>query len=50
LVEIGRVEGVKRILGEILPENVGMKRVTEKLGFKLHYDIEEGLTHAVLEL
>jgi len=50
LVEIGRAEGVKRIVGEILPENIGMKRVTEKLGFKLRYDIEEGLTHAVLEL
>lgn len=50
LVEIGRAEGLKRIVGEILPENIGMKRVTEKLGFKLKYDIEEGLTHAVLEL
>lgn len=50
LVEIGRAEGLKRIIGNILPENIGMKRVTEKLGFKLKYDIEEGLTHAVLEL
>lgn len=50
LIEIGRVEGVKRIVGEILPENIGMKRVTEKSGFKLRYDIEEGLTHAVLVL
>jgi acetyltransferase len=50
LVEIGRAEGLKRIIGEILPENIGMKRVTEKLGFKLKYDIEECLTHAVLDL
>ncbi len=50
LIEIGRAEGLERIVGEILPENVGMKRVTEKLGFTLKYDIEEGLTHAVLEL
>lgn len=50
LIEIGRVEGVKRIVGEILPENIGMKRVTEKLGFRLKYDIEEGITHVALEL
>lgn len=50
LIEIGRAEGLQRIIGEILPENTGMKRVAEKLGFKLSYDIEEGLTHAVFEL
>ncbi len=50
LVEIGRVEGIARIVGEILPENTGMKRVTEKLGFVLKYDIEEGLTRATLTL
>jgi acetyltransferase len=50
LIEIGRVEGVKRIVGEILPENTGMKRVAEKLGFTLKYDLEAGLTHAALDL
>jgi len=33
LLDIGREEGVEKIMAEILPENEGMRRVCEKLGF-----------------
>jgi len=36
LIEIGRDEGLDRITADILPENVAMQRVCEKLGFRLH--------------
>ena len=35
LVEYGEREGVTRITADILPENVGMKRAAEHVGFKL---------------
>lgn len=35
LVEFGRDEGLERITAEILPQNVGMQRVAEKVGFHL---------------
>lgn len=50
LVEIGRAEGVDRIIAEMLPDNAGMKRVCEKLGFRLHYDAELQLVLASLDL
>jgi acetyltransferase len=50
LVQIGRAEGIKRIVGNILPENYDMQRVSERLGFKTHHDHEEGLIKAVCEL
>ncbi len=33
LVDIGKQEGVKRIVADILPENIGMIRVSEQVGF-----------------
>jgi acetyltransferase len=50
LVEIGRNEGIKRIVGYILPENYEMQRVSEKLGFQTQHDVQEGLVKAVLEI
>lgn len=50
LIAIGRAEGLRRIFGEILPDNVGMQRVCEKFGFKLTYQREEGFTLAELVL
>ncbi len=50
LIEVARAEGIKRLIGEILPENAGMKRLAEKLGFTLHYDFEAGVTRAELVL
>ncbi|MDP9373573.1 MAG: bifunctional acetate--CoA ligase family protein/GNAT family N-acetyltransferase, partial [Chloroflexota bacterium] len=41
LLRIGRDEGLRRITAEILPENSGMQRVAEKLGFRLRHDFEE---------
>ncbi len=50
LLEVARAEGVARVVGEILPENLGMKRLAEKLGFELTYDIENGITRAELKI
>ena len=33
LLEIARNEGIERVVAEIMPENVGMRRVCTKLGF-----------------
>ena len=35
LVQYGRDEGMHRIVADILPENTGMIRVSEQLGFKI---------------
>ena len=50
LVEVGRQEGIKRISAEILPENLGMQTVCEKLGFKLEHRREEGIVLAEIRL
>jgi acetyltransferase len=50
LIEIGRAEGIKRIIGYILPENYEMQRVSEKLGFQTQHDVQEGLVKATLEI
>jgi acetyltransferase len=49
LVQVGRDEGLARIVGDVLPENVEMLRVCEKLGFKLSRDMEEPVVRAVLD-
>jgi acetyltransferase len=38
LVQIGREEGLARIIGHILPENGAMQRVARKAGFTLRFD------------
>jgi acetyltransferase len=38
LVQIGRDEGLRRIIGHISPENATMKAVSEQVGFKLRFD------------
>ncbi len=35
LLDIGLIEGVDKVMAEILPENEGMRRVCEKLGFDI---------------
>ncbi|MDP9374041.1 MAG: GNAT family N-acetyltransferase, partial [Chloroflexota bacterium] len=47
---IGRDEGLRRITAEILPENSGMQRVAEKLGFRLRHDFEEEVVKAEIDL
>jgi len=48
LVAIGRQEGVKRIVGDILPDNIGMIRVSEQVGFACKYHADEGVVKATL--
>ncbi len=50
LVQIGRQEGVVRITADILPENTGMIRVSEQVGFTCKYDAEEGVVKAEIRL
>ena len=50
LVEIGQHENLHRITGDIVPENIEMQRVSEKVGFKLARDPEENLVRATYEL
>jgi acetyltransferase len=50
LIEVARAEQIERLVGEILPENEAMKRLAEKVGFHLTYEIEEGVTRAELAL
>jgi acetyltransferase len=46
LVGIARDEGIRRIVGVTLPENLGMRRLCEKLGFRLSHDTEDNLVRA----
>lgn len=50
LVRIARDEGLQRLKADILPENRGMQRVCEKLGFRLHFLSAENLVKAELPL
>ena len=46
LVEIARAEKVRIVSAEILPENRGMQRVCQKLGFKLRHSYSDGVVRA----
>ncbi|QEH31874.1 Succinyl-CoA ligase [ADP-forming] subunit alpha [Aquisphaera giovannonii] len=50
LVRVGREEGIRRIFGDILPENIEMQRICEKLGFKMTHNIQESVIRATLVL
>jgi acetyltransferase len=50
LMDIGRDEKLKKIFGDILPENRNMLRVCDKLGFRQHYSPEEGVVRAEIDL
>jgi acetyltransferase len=50
LIEIGRAEGVQVITADILAENTGMQKVSEKLGFRLTREIGDPIVSARLEL
>ncbi len=50
LVEIGRREKLDRIVADILPENRGMQRVSEKVGFALQFNPDEQVVKAVIDL
>ena len=50
LLQIGRDEKIARIFGIILPENVAMKRICEKLGFRLDHRPDDSAIHAEINL
>ena len=50
LLQVGRDENINRIFGDILPENIEMQRICEKLGFKMTHNIKESLIRAVTDL
>jgi acetyltransferase len=50
LIAVGRDWKLARITADILPDNVDMQRVAEKLGFQLHYDSQERLIKAHIDL
>ena len=49
LVEIGRTEGLRRIIGYISAENLTMKTVSEEAGFDMQFDIAEHQWKAEIE-
>ncbi|MDQ5854388.1 MAG: GNAT family N-acetyltransferase, partial [Chloroflexota bacterium] len=50
LVHIGRDEQLRRIIADILPENLAMQHICQKLGFRLRRVPDEGVVKAVLDL
>jgi acetyltransferase len=50
LLQIGRAENLKRILGDILSANVEMRRMCENLGFTITHDIEDSVVRAIITL
>jgi acetyltransferase len=50
LVDIGRQEGVKLIVAQILPENYHMQRVAKKVGFEVNYDAFSDVMRAEMKL
>jgi acetyltransferase len=50
LVRIGRAEGVSTITADILPENLDMRRICEKVGFQLKYEPGDSVVRAALDL
>ncbi len=50
LVEYGQREGLTRIFATMLPENIGMRRVAEKVGFKLERSLDAPEIRASIDL
>ncbi len=50
LIDIGRQEGVKTIVADILAENTAMQKVAERLGFRIQREVDEPVVSARLEL
>jgi acetyltransferase len=50
LLAVARGEKLARVTADILPENLEMQRVSQKLGFKLDRSLEEPLVTASIEL
>lgn len=50
LCEVGRQEGLKRIIGHILPDNRGMQHICERQGFALYRDTDDDMVYVELTL
>ncbi len=50
LLQIGRDEKIARIFGLILPENTAMKRICDRLGFRLTHRPQDAAIHAEINL
>jgi acetyltransferase len=50
LIDVARREGLERLLAVMLPENLSMHHVFEKLGFSVNYSRSDHLVHAHLQL
>ncbi|MFS8884637.1 GNAT family N-acetyltransferase [Synechococcus sp. H70.2] len=51
LIQVARCEGIRRLTGEVLSENEGMRRLCRRLGFQLLPSPEDpGLLRATLDL
>ena len=50
LVRLGRQSHLRRIIGHILPDNTAMKRVSERVGFKLRFNADAGEWLAEMDL
>jgi acetyltransferase len=50
LLEIGQQEKISKIVGYILTDNIGMRRVCEKLGFTIRYNTNSEAYRAVISL
>jgi acetyltransferase len=50
LIDIGKIEGVKVIVADILSDNTAMQKIAEKLGFKMKRELGENVVIARLTL
>jgi acetyltransferase len=50
LISLARVEGIRRVFGDILSENDAMQKICRQLGFALHYSIGDGVVKASIIL
>jgi acetyltransferase len=48
LIQIARDENVQNLFGKIMPRNLEMRRVPEKLGFQMTGDLADCAIHAAL--
>jgi acetyltransferase len=50
LIDVGRQEKLTRITGSMLPENARMRRICQKIGFRLHLDEPKNEWKAEIDL
>ena len=49
-IDVARAEKLKRVISNILPENIEMRAVCKRLGFSLKHEMEDNVVRGVLEL